>query len=391
MVHFYTADYILPVSDSPIKNGIVSIDTSGEILGIHSAGDPSIPHDKVEKLEGLIVPGFVNSHCHLELSYLKGKISEKKGLLSFIQDVIGFRKKHHEGIEEAMEKADQQMWKNGIVAVGDVSNTLVSKGQKLKSSIHYHTYLELLCFDPEAAKDTFRKGCELKEEFEPLSCSIVPHAPYSVCKELFKFISKFCGQAGEILSIHNQETEEENKLYRYKTGGFLEFYNELGRDISFFKPQARNSLQSFIPLLPEEQKVLLVHNTYTSLKDIYFIRRSGREITWCFCPKANLYIEDRLPKIDMFLFNDFNITVGTDSLASNDSLCILSELKVIHEKFPDLSLYQTISWATLNGARFLGIDEQFGSLEKGKKPGLNLITNVKGLKLTPASEVEKLA
>ena len=135
---------------------------------------------------------------------------------------------------------------------------------------------------------------------------------------------------------------------------------------------------------------MLVHNTYSSLKDIYFILRSGRDITWCFCPNANLYIEDRLPKIEMFQYHDFNITIGTDSLASNKKLCILSELITLHANFPSLSFTETISWATLNGARFLGIEEQFGSIEKGKKPGLNLISNVNGLKLSANSKVQKL-
>jgi cytosine/adenosine deaminase-related metal-dependent hydrolase len=135
---------------------------------------------------------------------------------------------------------------------------------------------------------------------------------------------------------------------------------------------------------------MLVHNTYTSLKDIYFILRSGRAVTWCFCPNANLYIENRLPKIEMFQYHDFNITLGTDSLASNKNLCILSELKTLHSNFSSLALTDTIKWATINGAKFLGIDDKFGSIEKGKKPGLNLITNVNGLKLTPESEVQKL-
>jgi len=133
-----------------------------------------------------------------------------------------------------------------------------------------------------------------------------------------------------------------------------------------------------------------VHNTYTSLKDIYFIRRFGREISWCFCPNANLYIEGRLPKIDLFLAHDFNITLGTDSLASNDGLSILEELKTLHRLQPNLSLLRTIHWATLNGAKFLGIDDKFGSIEPGKQPGLNLIQDTDNLKLTERSKVKRL-
>jgi cytosine/adenosine deaminase-related metal-dependent hydrolase len=126
------------------------------------------------------------------------------------------------------------------------------------------------------------------------------------------------------------------------------------------------------------------------LKDISFVNRLDRDITWCFCPNANLYIENRLPKLDIFVANGLKMSLGTDSLASNDKLCMLSELKTISKHFPSISLDTSIAWATLNGAMHLGIDRKFGSLEVGKRPGLNLITAMDGLNLTEASAVSKL-
>lgn len=135
---------------------------------------------------------------------------------------------------------------------------------------------------------------------------------------------------------------------------------------------------------------MLVHNTCTNLKDIYFIKRFDRKINWCFCPNANLYIENRLPKIPLFIDQGFNITLGTDSLASNDKLCILSEMRTIQKKFPTISTAKLLEWATINGATFLGIDDEKGTIEPGKTPGLNLITGLDGLKITPESKVRKL-
>ena len=389
MVNYYSADFILPATSEPLKNGTVAVDADGTIVGLYPEESLDLEGINVQKVDGIIVPGFINSHCHLELSHLHNKTPQKEGLIPFIKSVISLRKsvKNSDAI---MQQADQQMWDNGIVAVADISNTLESKKVKEASSLYYYTFIELLSFEPEKAKDTFREGAELVERFSPLHTSIVPHAPYSASKELFRFIGKFCGETGSPVTIHNQESEDENKLYRYKSGEFLNFYKALGINIDFFKPQARNSIQSIIPLIPVHQKTMLVHNTYTSLKDIYFILRSNRLVTWCFCPNANLYIENRLPKVEMFQYHDFNITIGTDSLASNSNLCILSELKTLHQNFPGLSLAETINWATINGAKFLGIDDRFGSIEKGKKPGLNLITNTKELKITPESKVQKL-
>jgi cytosine/adenosine deaminase-related metal-dependent hydrolase len=282
------------------------------------------------------------------------------------------------------------MYENGIVAVGDVSNNNTTVQIKAESKLHYHTFVEVLGFTPAQANDLFDTALALLEEFKPQSCSITPHAPYSVSKELFRLIKKYADTGHNLLSIHNQECDDENKFYRYKLGAFIELYDYFGTDITHFKPQARNSLQSIIPLLTSKQDILMVHNTCTNLKDIYFIKRFDRKIHWCFCPNANLYIEDRLPKINLFVDQGFNITIGTDSLASNTSLNMISEMQAIQQKYPLISLNKLITWSTVNGASFLGIDKEKGTLEAGKTPGLNLITGLDDLKLTPDTKVKRL-
>jgi cytosine/adenosine deaminase-related metal-dependent hydrolase len=167
-------------------------------------------------------------------------------------------------------------------------------------------------------------------------------------------------------------------------------YEHFGIDISYFKSQARNSLQSVLPLLSNKQDILFVHNTCTNLKDIYFIKRFDRKVHFCFCPGANQYIENKLPKIDLFVDQGFNLTLGTDSLASNTKLCIVNEMRLIQEKFPAISTAKLIEWGTANGARYLGIDDEKGTLEAGKTPGLNLITGLDGLKITADSKVKRL-
>ena len=390
MLRHFSADYIIPVTGEPVKDGIVSVDSRGKIVHLHNYESARLITDPVERHDGIIVPGFINSHCHLELSHLLNQIPRGKGLIPFISSVITKRHQDENLVLDAIEMADNMMYDNGIVAIGDISNNNLTKNVKQKSLIYYHTFVEILGFDPKKAEDVFNRGLELRKEFAPLPASLVPHAPYSVSKDLFRLLRRYSDSNENLFCIHNQESDDENKLYRYKSGGFIEFYKNLKVDIDLFKSQARNSIQSIVPLFSKEQRILLVHNTYTSLKDVYFVRRFNRDIHWCFCPNANLYIENKLPKIQMFLFNDFNITLGTDSLASNGKLCILSELKTINEHFPSLPLTQTIKWATLNGAKFLGIDKDFGSIERGKTPGLNLITDTKGLELTPRSEVKKL-
>jgi aminodeoxyfutalosine deaminase len=385
----FKADYIFPVCADPIKNGIVTIDDFGKII---SVTDPkSHSHDgHIKQLNGIICPGFINTHCHLELSHLKDKIKQQTGLVNFIMDVQKARGADNNLVIDAATEADNDMYENGIVAVGDISNTNISIPIKASSKLYYHSFIETFGFLPAQAEETFKKAQSLLNEFKPQSCSITPHAPYSVSKELFRLIQKHCADGQNLISIHNQESEDENKFFRYKLGAFNDLYASFGIDIAHFKPQARNSLQSIIPLLTNNQEILLVHNTCTNLKDIYFIKRHDRKINFCFCPNANLYIENRLPKIELFLGQGNNITLGTDSLASNSKLCILEEMRTIQQKFPSISTARLIEWGTINGAKYLGIDEEKGTLQEGKTPGLNLITGLDGLKITPDTKVKRL-
>jgi len=386
----FKADYVFPVYAEPIKNGIVTVDDHGKIISVsdqHSS-DKAPP---VEHLNGIICPGFVNTHCHLELSHLQDKVATKTGLVDFIKEILKVRNADTELITAAAKKSDNDMYENGIVAVGDISNNNLTIQTKADSKLYYHTFVEILGFLPDRAHELYANGIMLLDEFKPQSCSITPHAPYSVSKELFRLIKKYSDSGvNNLLSIHNQECEDENKFFRYKLGKFNELYEFFGMDTTHFKPQARNSLQSIIPLLTSKQDILMVHNTCTNLKDIYFLKRFDRKISWCFCPNANLYIENRLPKINLFVDQGFNITLGTDSLASNTKLCILHEMQTIQKKFPEISTEKLMEWGTINGAKFLGIDNEKGTLEVGKTPGLNLITGTDGLNLTPESKVRRL-
>lgn len=385
----YRADYVFSINADPIKNGIVTVDESGKIIAV--SNQSTHPDSPVEQLSGILCPGFINTHCHLELSHLKNKVPKGTGLVDFIKNVQKFRNIDPIEAADAALKADAEMYNNGIVAVGDIANSALTIDIKAKSKIYYHTFVELFGFLPQNAKEIFDGGLELLKQFKPQSVSIAPHAPYSVSKELFRLIREYSETHTNLLCIHNQECEDENKLYRYKTGSFLDLYDGFGIDISYFKPQARNSLQTVIPLLSNKQKVLLVHNTCTNLKDIYFVKRFDRMINWCFCPAANLYIESRLPKTELFLEQGFNITLGTDSLASNTGLNLLSEMKLLQDQVPSLSLSRLLEWGTINGARYLGIDDEKGTLEAGKTPGLNLVTGLDNFKITADTKVRRIA
>lgn len=388
MLKYFSADWVFPVSVAPIENGVVSVNEAGEIQEVLTAAAAQHRQIKVNKHKGAIVPGFINTHCHLELSHLFGEIPERTGLVEFVQTVIKSRSADADAIQSAMHSADQRLFNNGIVAVGDISNQVISKEIKQQSKIYYHTFVEALSFNPDRAAATMDYAIEIKRQFAPLPATVVPHAPYSVSPELFALINTSAEEDEAFISIHNQETTHENEFFETKSGNFLQLYQFLGLNLSFFKPSGKTALQTWLPYI-KKQKTLLVHNTVTSKADITFAKQHHENLYWCLCPQANLYIEHTLPDVDLFISEDLKITLGTDSLASNHQLNILAEMKTL-QSLKKVEFEKLLQWATINGAEFLGLEDQFGTIEVGKSPGLNLIQLSKDFEIE-SDRVIKLA
>jgi len=377
-----SADYIFPISSAPVKQGIVITDDQGKIVeNIIEPSSLDYSMQDVETHEGFICPGFVNTHCHLELSYLKGKIPEHSGLDKFIIELEQIRRGvNEEEKAEAAYSAEQEMTVNGIVAVGDICNSNATFELKNKSQLTFHTFIESFASDPLKADRAFEKALLLYNEIikntHNSSASITPHAPYSLSKALFMKIKKFAEDSGKILSIHHQESEDENKFFIIKTGSIHEMHKGFGVEHSDFSDSGKRPLAAIADFIPHDLPLQLVHNTVTSDTDIDFAQEYFKKLYWCFCPNANLYIEQKLPNFAMFFNKKCRITIGTDSYASNKSLSILDELKTIWANVPYMPLHELLKWATINGAEFLQISDRYGSIEKGKTPGLLLLENV---------------
>ncbi len=331
---------------------------------------------QAEFFEGILTPGFVNCHCHLELSHLKGMIEKNTGLVGFVQEVMKHRFFSAEKIRSAAEVYDNYMWQKGTVAVGDICNTADTIAVKTDSKIRYKNFIEATGFLPAIAEPRMNAALKVYEAFveNNLEASIVPHAPYSVSKELFHKINQH--SAGEVISIHNQETEGEDLFFKERSGGFADLYTIMQADISFFRPSRKSSLATVLPYLASSKKILLVHNTFTKEEDIIFAedfaRKNNIELYWVLCANANLYIEGKLPSVKLFLQHACKICIGTDSLSSNEDLDILSEVRTLRKYFPELKDEILLKAICAQGASALGCDG-LGKLQTGLQPGINLI------------------
>lgn len=393
----FSAQFIITGTGNVLEKGIIVVNDDGTIEDIIDTGGRLTEIAALEFYNGVLVPGFVNAHCHLELSHLRGVFPEKSKLAGFLKGVDQRRRSDEDVVNEAARKADFEMWNNGISAVGDISNIKLSFPIKASSKIYYHTFIESLGFSPERAERAFNWTISCLEEAKALglSASIVPHAPYSVSKDLFSKISQLAEKENAILSIHSQESPAEDDLYISGTGQIVTHLTEnLLIDISSFIPSGKSALSTVLVWLPSQNNLLLIHNICTTQEDIEMIGkvRPLDKTFFVLCPNSNLYIEDRLPDIGLFRKNHLRLCLGTDSLSSNKQLSILDEMKTIQNHFPEVPFEEIVKWATRNGAEALGINEWAGTIEKGKRPGINLISgmDLQNLQLLPQSKVKRI-
>lgn len=372
-MHFqkYSAPYIFDGLGHVYEDKVIIVDHFGTIISIEDSAQHD--HTSVMSIQGAIVPGFVNTHCHLELSHMKGKIQTGTTLLPFINQVVSHRDVSQDLILGAIERGDEEMFQNGIVAVGDISNKNDTVNTKKESKIFYHTFVEMFDFLQDQKSqiifDQYLTVFEQHNEDEHNRKSMVPHAPYSVSRNLFSLINR-ANKKDSIISIHNQETVQENLLFEDKTGQFPDFYRGFGVNLDAFEPLHESSMAYNIENLDPSKPTIFVHNTETTDSDIQIAKEWNKNTFWASCPNANLYIENRLPRYDFFINQGAVITIGTDSLTSNWQLSIAAEIYTILKYCSYVPFEKAIVWATSNGAAALGLNDRFGCIKTGMMPGL---------------------
>lgn len=359
-------------------NSVLITDAQGFVEDIVSETEAG---EGVTEMEGILCPGFINTHCHTELSYLKNKIEPNIGLVNFLIEVTKQRNNYNlEEIEESIENAFKEMEKNGIVAVGDICNTSLSIKAKNKTGIKIHNFIETIGFDARIAEEKIKQSILLKQKFKEelpfTNTSICAHAPYSVSNNLLELINENINV--DITSIHNQETAEEDIWFMQQKGDFIKLFKFFGFDTSLFVGNKNGSLANTVNYITNASSLILVHNTFTGLKSVEDLKakidgNNLQNIYWCLCPNANIYIENKLPNLQLLVDSNIPIVLGTDSLASNGELNILSEIATLQKKFPTIKLETFLQAATINGAKALKMESTLGTFTKGKKPGVLLL------------------
>lgn len=368
------AKYVYTLEEvEPIVDGFVELDDTGTVIATGKCPDISAEKDV---FDGAIVPGFVNAHCHVELSHLKGKFTKGSGMAGFIDQINSLRDSVPTEIKKELLKAEMdKMWVAGVSAMADVGNCDDSFAAKVASPMYTRSFLEVFGTEPEDCFGVIAGARELKAKAEAagLDASINPHSCYTMSPQLVTAASAE-GLSTGYLSYHSQESSQEEELIMYGRGEMYE--NRRRGGMSTPPVTGTSSLEYFIDRLlavhpaPFNEHILLVHNVCLTEADAQKALAVMKNVYWAVCPLSNIFIHNALPSIPMMRRLSLNICVGTDSLSSNDDLDMVGELFCLQKNFPEVPVGEIFKWACLNGACFLGKEAQLGSIVGGKRPGI---------------------
>lgn len=375
------AEYVYTLdSFEPLRNGFVEYDQDGTVTGVGVCEDPS--SEEVFYKGGAIVPGFVNAHCHIELSHLQGKFSKKTGMAGFIDQINALRdSSDRESRMICVRKWMDSLWNQGVSAMADISNGDESFLAKASSPMYTRTFLEVFGSEPEDCQTVMSSVLELQKKAVKmgLDAAPTPHSCYTMSPELLT-ASSAVGLESGYLSYHSQESDEEEQMMMSGSGALYENRKRLG--MSTPPVAGRPSFFYFLDRLekvhpaPFMEHILLVHEVRMTEDVADAVQSFMKNAYVALCPMSNLFIHDALPPVELMRRKGIRLTIGTDSLSSNDTLDYIREMYCLQSSFPDVSTGEILTWACRNGAEFLGKDDSLGSISPGMKPGLVLIGNM---------------
>ena len=371
-----TAEYIYTLESEPIRNGFVEYDEDGTITAVGQCGADE------EVMPGAIVPGFVNAHCHVELSHLHKKFRKGTGMAGFIDQINELRDwAGREVKQQLVQEWMDKMWNDGVSAMADISNDDSSFDVKKSHKMYTRTFLEVFGSEPEMCDGVMKDVTALKGVADEagIDAAPTPHSCYTMSPQLLS-ASAAAGLESGYLSYHSQESQEEEDLLISGSGAMYE--NRKRSGMSTPPVTGESSLKYFLDRLadvkpaPYDENILLVHNVCLQQSDIDAVKQTMKNAYFAICPLSNIFIHNALPPIELMRQNGLSIALGTDSLSSNDDLDMMKELVCLRENFPQVPMNELFTWASLNGARFLGKEDVLGSIAVGKRPGIVHVSGI---------------
>jgi len=357
----FHADWVLPIVSPPIAHGCVTVADDRVIAAEPSASVEMYPNDDVHDVDlgrVAIMPGLVNAHTHIELSWMWGKVPPRDSFHEWVSELMALRASSTPDGTQAMTDAIVGMEEAGTAAVGDISNTLASIEPIAHSRMQAVVFRELIGFghpDPEALTAGARAELDRRPPFPRIRLALAPHAPYSVSPALFHAIARDVALHGTITTVHLGETPEELRFLQDGTGPFRDLLERVRAWNPAWQPPMTGPVDYLATLGLLTRRTLVVHGVQFTDADLATVADAGA--TLVTCPRSNVWVGVGDPPVARFYASGVRIAIGTDSLASASDLNVFNELATLHHLAPQVPAARLLESATREGALALGFSD----------------------------------
>jgi cytosine/adenosine deaminase-related metal-dependent hydrolase len=380
----YAAKHLLPVASTPIQNGAVLVH-EGRIVAVGRRKDVVKAHPAAEVRDlgdAVIVPGLVNAHTHVELSFMNGEPPAGGSFMTWLRDLVARRPGVDAGeAAEAASRAVESMVAKGTVAVGDIANGTWAAPLLARSSLRglaFHEIFGFLAANTESILDgaagrleTIDAHPDVRAARDRFTTVLTPHAAHTTSSSLLKALGGRAVASGEVLSIHVAESDEEVQLLRDGTGPFKDFLVERGAWEPGWKAPGQTPVEYLDRLGVLTPRTLAVHCVHLDHQDLSRLQTRG--VTVVTCPRSNQRLGVGKAPVPKLLASGIPVALGTDSLATAPDVDVFTELAHLRQEHSGVSPAAALRIATLNGARALGMARDLGSIEVGKLAALAVV------------------
>ena len=378
----YQAPWVVPIAGAPLRDGWVAVDR-GRVAAVGRGRPPAV--SETRHLGSVaILPGLVNAHTHLELSYLRDRVPPAREFVAWIRSVVAARRQQSDAgtgeIVQGIEEGIAESLRHGTALVGDISNTLATFAPLAASRLGGVVFYELIRFnapDPEGFVEDACRRISALPDAEQVRASLAAHAPYSVAPLVFNAIRRTLDRDPSVrCSVHLSESPEEVEFIRTGGGAWRAFLEDVGAWDERWRPPGGSPAQFLDENGFLDERVLAVHGVQMTAEDL--ARLAARRTPLVTCPRSNGHTGAGAPPLVDFYASGVRVAVGTDSLASAPDLSVFAELATMRELAPSVPASQLLDSATRQGARALGFEADYGTIEPGKRARLLAVTIPEG-------------
>ncbi len=344
----------------------------GWITGVGPA--ETLPPGPVDDLGHVaVLPGLVNAHTHLELSWLRDRVAPAGNFVDWIEAMMRVRKTAPDAGDAgaqraAMAVAAAEMKASGTGVVGDITNSLAGLDVLAEAGLSGRAWYELLGFNADAEALVAEARAKVSSTAVPAGwqVSLAPHAPYTVSPALFTAIRKAVGTG--VTSLHVSEGLDEVTFVATGGGRWRDILMAMGVWDARWQAPGCSPVAYLDRLGFWTPGTLAVHAVQAGPEDLAVLR--DRQVTIVTCPRSNVFVGAGEPPVQAFYASGAAVAVGTDSLTSVRDLNLFSELAELRRLAPGVPASTLLASATLTGARALGLGTSHGSIEVGKRASL---------------------